>query len=52
MILWSVNNSRWEIRDSISEQIIASRIGDEEFPIGESTWKFQDGFCTGILDNL
>ena len=48
-LLWSVENSRWELHNLFPKQFIAYKLGGNEFPIGLNQWAFVgNNSCTGI----
>ena len=44
-LVWSQLNQRWEILDLRNDQVIATKAGSQEYPLGVHQWRFENNSC-------
>ena len=51
-LAWSEPNQRWEIVDLRNDQVIATKAGSKEYPLGVHQWQFENKSCHDPQSNV
>lgn len=51
-LVWSPIQQRWEILDLRTDQVIATKAGSEEYPLGVHQWQFENKSCHDLYEPL